>query len=126
MSTLRTILGVIAGDLIFAGSAVLLFYSSGVDPHAPAAPRFILLSIAYGVVFALIGGFVAGLVGGRADLITGMILALIIAAGAAVTLVSHPGEGSVWSQTAALVLMAPAALMGDWFRKTRKSSRKSR
>src|SRR5579872_900648 len=112
----KMVLGVLTGDVIFAGSAALLFYFSQVDPHAPAAPSFMLFSILYGIAFALLAGFVAGKISGRPDLITGVLLAAIIALPAAITLIGRPGQGAIWSQAAALVLMAPAALIGDWLR----------
>lgn len=115
----KTVLGVLVGDLLFAGSAALLFYFSRVDPHAPATPGFILFSILYGIAFAVIAGFVAGIISRRRDLITGILLAIIIAVPALTTLISRPGEGAIWSQTAALLLMTPATLVGDWLRKSR-------
>ena len=113
----RTAIGIIVGDLIFIGSAGLLFYLSRVDPHGPASPGFMAISTACGVIFALGAGFVAGLISRRRDLITGMILALIIAVPALISMVTTPG--ALWSQTSALVLMAPAGLVGDWLRLSR-------
>lgn len=111
----------LAGDVIFAGSAALLFYFSRFDPHAPAAPFFMALAVLYGVAFALLAGFVAGWIGQRPDVLSGILLGLIIAIPAVITLVRPPGQGAVWSQLSALVLMAPAALIGDWLRKARRS-----
>lgn len=90
---LRTAAGIIVGDLIFVGSAVLLFYLSRVDPHAPASLGFMAISIAYGIGFALLSGFVAGLISHRRDLIAGMILALIIAVPALISNVLKAGRG---------------------------------
>ena len=116
---LRAALGILLGDLIFIGSAGLLFYLSRIDPHAPASPGFMAFSIAYGVAFAVISGFVAGLIGHRRDLIIGILLAVIIAVPALISILTRPGAGALWSQTAALVLMAPASLVGDWIRLNR-------
>ncbi|HEV3036665.1 MAG TPA: hypothetical protein VHA33_02660 [Candidatus Angelobacter sp.] len=116
--SLRTALGIIIDDLIFVGSAVLLSYLSRVDPHARASPGFVAFSIAYGIGFALLSGFVAGLISRRRDLITGMMLALIIAVPALISML-NPGGGTVWSQISALVLMAPSGLVGDWIRLSR-------
>jgi hypothetical protein len=97
---LRTALGILVGDLIFIGSVGLFFYLSHVDPHAPAAPGFMALSIVCGVGFALVAGFVAGLIGHRRDLIAGIILVPIIAVPALISIVTRPGAGALWSQTA--------------------------
>lgn len=108
------------GDVIFAGSAALLFYFSRTDPHAPAATGFIFFSVLYGFAFALLAGFVAGTIGKRPDLIAGILLAVIIAVPALITLITRPGQGAAWSAASALLLLAPAAVVGDWFRKSRK------
>lgn len=117
-TTVKTILGVVLGDVIFAGGAVLMFYLAKVDPHAPAAPSFIVLSVVAGIALAFAGGFAGGVIGRRSDLICGMLLAVIIAAAAIVSMISSPGQGALWSQTGAL-LSAPAALVGDWLRMRR-------
>lgn len=116
----RTVLGVLIGDVIFAGSAALLFYFTRTDPHSPASPGFIFFSVLFGLAFALLGGFVAGKISGRADLITGLLLAAIIAIPAIITAISRPGEGAIWSQMFALLVMSPAAIFGDWLRKSRR------
>jgi uncharacterized oligopeptide transporter (OPT) family protein len=118
---LRTVAGIIVGDVIFAGSAILLFRVAGVDPHSTASPTFIGFSVLYGIIFAALGGFVAGIIGRRPDIISGILLAIVIALGAITSLITSPGAGAIWTQSAALVLMAPAALVGDWIRKSRKS-----
>jgi len=110
-------MAVVAGYLIFAGSAVLLFRLSGVDPHSPAPAGFEAFTIAYGLVFASLGGFVTGKIAGRANLGCGIALALVIALGATVSLIARPGRGALWTQTAALFLFAPASIAGDWVRK---------
>ena len=114
---MRAFLAVLAGYLIFTGSAVLLFRVTKVDPHSPAAVGFELLTIVYGIAFALLGGFVTGKIARRTDLNCGIALALLIALGATVSMIARPGEGALWTQTAALLLFAPASLAGDWIRR---------
>jgi hypothetical protein len=70
--------------------------------------------VANGLVFASLGGLVAGYVGPRMDLVCGIVLALVIALGAMISMMSRPGAGALWTQTAALLLFAPASLAGDW------------
>ncbi len=109
------------GDVIFAGSAVVLFRIAGIDPHSMASPTFIGFSVLYGIMFAALGGFVAGIIGRRPDVICGILLAAIIALGAITALITRTGPDAIWTQSAALILMAPAALVGDWIRKSRKA-----
>src|SRR5689334_18409894 len=114
-AAIKTILGVVLGDLIFAGGSVLMFYLAKVDPHGPASLNFILLSTVAGIILALAGGFAGSALGGHTDMICGMLLTAIIAVSAIISLVGRPGQGALWSQTGAL-LSAPAALVGDWLR----------
>ena len=48
---MRTVIAVIAGYVIFAASAVLLFNLTGHDPHAVASGQFMMVSIVYGMAF---------------------------------------------------------------------------
>jgi hypothetical protein len=115
----RTVLAVVTGYVIFAGSAVLLFQGTRVDPHAPAPLGFMIMSVAYGIAFGFLSGFVAGRIGGRAGLQCGIWVAAIIALGAAISLIARPGTGALWTQISAIALFAPAALLGDYIRKQR-------
>ena len=119
---MRTFLAVVAGYLIFAVSAVLLFNLTNIDPHSPAALGFKTLTIGYGLAFAFVSGFVAGRLGRRTDLVCGIVLALVIALGATISMIARPGAGALWTQAAALILFAPASLAGDWTRSKRRTT----
>ena len=73
-------------------------------------------SIAFGMIFALVGGYVAAWLARRRPLAHGIAVAAVLALGAAISLVSTLGNGAVWSQAAAIVLMAPCAGLGGWLR----------
>jgi hypothetical protein len=109
---LRSIGGIAAGYLVFAGSAALLFQLSGQEPHAPSSAAFKIGSVVWGCVFALVAGFLTGHIAGRRPSVHAGVVALLIAAGALVSLVLAPGDGARWSQLAALLLMAPCAWVG--------------
>lgn len=109
---IRSLGAVAAGYLVFAGSAALLFQLSGQAPHAPATQAFKIGSIVWGCVSALIAGFLTAHVAGRRPSTHAAIVALIIAAGAVLSLVLAPPGTARWSQVAALVLMAPCAWIG--------------
>ncbi|RYE02062.1 MAG: hypothetical protein EOP50_00950 [Sphingobacteriales bacterium] len=79
-------------------------------------------SILVGAIAAALGGYVAGLLGGSRPVLHGALVATILATGALVSLLSTVGHGAIWSQIAALVIMAPSAVLGGWLR-ARQSSR---
>jgi len=116
VALLRSVIAVLVGYIVFAASAYAVFRLSGQAAHAEASAPFMLVSIASGIVFALAGGYVAAWIAGRHPRVHGMAVAALLALGAAVSLVSTLGRGSIWSQVAALTLMAPSAALGGWLR----------
>lgn len=116
MKIFRSIGAVVCGYLLFALSAFAFFQLSGQPPHQDAPFAVLLSSIAVGLVAAFSGGYVAGLLAGRRPLAHGVAVALVLAAGATGSLLSTRGHGAIWSQLAALLLMAPIAILGGWAR----------
>lgn len=114
MQTLRSIGSVVLGYLLFALSALLFFQLSGQRPHAAASPSIMAASVLVGVIAAFAGGFLAARLAGRKPVVHGAAVAAILAVGAIVSLVSTLGHGAIWSQVAALALMAPSAVLGAW------------
>ncbi len=113
---LKSILAVVVGYAIFAGSGFALFQLTGQPPHGEASPVFMLGAIAYGVAFALLGGYISGWIAGRRPFVHGAVVAAVLALGATVSLVATLGKGAIWSQVSAIALMAPAAATGGWLR----------
>ena len=112
----RSIVAVAVGYLVFALSAFAFFQISGQAPHQVAPVSVMLASAAFGVVFALLGGYVAASLARSRPTGHGVAVAAVLAAGALVSLLSTFGKGAIWSQVAALVLMAPSAVVGGWLR----------
>lgn len=105
-----------AGYLLFAVPAFALFQVSGRDPHQEQDLTFAAFSILWGMAFAFAGGYAAGALAGRRPRLHGGAVALILALGATASMLAQPGKGARWSQAAAVVLMAPAALAGGMVR----------
>jgi hypothetical protein len=116
LSLLRSVVAVIVGYIIFAASAFAVFRLSGRAAHADAPLSFMAITIVAGIMFALLGGYVAAWLAGRAPRAHGLAVAAILAVGAAVSLASTVGHGAIWSQVAALLLMAPSAALGGLLR----------
>jgi hypothetical protein len=112
LTLIRRAVGVILGYVIFAATAVLLFRLSGHDPHAVQPVAFIAASVAYGIFFAILGGYVSGVVGGGSPWVQAGLVGALIALGATVSLLAGPKAGSTWSRVAALTVMAPSSLLG--------------
>ena len=112
----RSALAVLVGYFIFALSAFAFFQLSGQPPHQAAPVPIMIGSIAFGMLFALLGGYVAAWLARRRPAAHGLAVAAVLALGAAISLLSTFGKGAIWSQVAALALMAPCALLGGWLR----------
>lgn len=112
----RSAIAVIVGYLVFALSAFAFFQISGQPPHQAAPVPIMIASIAFGMAFAALGGFVAARLARRRPLAHGFAVGGVLAAGAAISLLNTTGKGAIWSQVAALVLMAPCAVLGGWLR----------
>jgi len=112
----RSIVAVIAGYLLFALSAFAFFQISGQPPHQAAPAPIVIGSLAVGMVSALLGGYLAAWLARRRPLAHGVAVAAVLTLGAAGSLLATLGKGAVWTQVAALVLMAPCAVLGGWWR----------
>jgi hypothetical protein len=110
---MRLFFSVLTGYLFFAICSALLFQFWGRDPHAPVDLAFGLASTGCGVLFALAGGYWAVKCSQRDSLAAGLWVGGLIGAGAMASLIAD-FHGAIWSQLAAMLLMAPAACAGGW------------
>jgi len=122
---LRSVAAVLMGYLLFALTAEALFLLSGRDPHAPAGTGFMAITILYGLFFSILGGYVAAAVAGagKYEFEHAFAVATLIAAiGAASYIAEAPGE-SKWTQLSAVLIIAPAALVGGYLRRRQVRAR---
>ena len=118
IALLRSVVAVIVGYAVFAIPGYLIFRLTGHAPHEAPSVQFLLVTLTSGIFFALVGGYVSGWVAGRHPLAHAVAMATLIVIGAGTSLAMTIGHGSVWSQVAAITLMAPAAVLGGWWRPT--------
>ena len=86
--------------------------------HLGAAPTLGLVAgaIAYGAVFAALGGLTAASLGGRKPLAHALVVAGLIALAGLVHPWLEPGANPRWLDLAAVLVMAPAAVFAGWAR----------
>lgn len=114
---IRTIVGVIVGYVLFLAASASLFLLTGRQPHDPATIDFAVVATVYGMVAALLAGLIAAWISGRPDARAAMFIAALIVLVAIISLFTIPQGGAYWSQIAALIAMAPSALVGGLFYK---------
>ena len=108
----RTIVAIAIGYAIFVGSALALFGITGLRPNAPASTGIMVGSIGYGVAAAMLAGYVAARLGHRQPMMHAAMVGALIAIAAVASIATRPQNAAIWSHVAALLLMAPAALIG--------------
>ncbi len=116
MKTLRSIGAVLFGYMLFAMATLAFFKASGIAPHGEVTPVQMAGSIVVGMVAALAGGYAAARLAGSRPAAHGKAVAVVLIAIACISLAKTVGHGSIWSQLAALFLMAPCAAYGGQLR----------
>lgn len=111
-----SVLSIVLGYLVFGAGAALLFKLSGQDPRATPSLLFAIGATIYGSVCSLLAGYAAASLAPRKPRLHAGILAAIIAATAAISLVLEFRGGSVWAELVTLLLVAPAAFVGGQIR----------
>lgn len=114
----RKILAVVAGYMVFAVSAALLFIISGHPAHQNAPWDFKILTIAYGIFFSVLAGLILQLIAKQTTLKLNFILALVIFLLAAVS--RFTSGGCHWTQYFAMFIFAPASVLGGYLYQRRR------
>jgi hypothetical protein len=109
---MRLLLGVLAGYLTFAVSAVLLFQITGQQPHEAASLWFVIGSTAYGMCFGVLAGYVASLVHRRRGMRAAAAVSAIIALSALISFFSRGESTYSWSMLATLIFIVPTPPIG--------------
>lgn len=108
---MRVVSGVILGFLLFGLAEFALFRVTNTDPHAPASISFEVGAIVYGLLFALLAGYLASFIGGRPHFVAAWFVGALVAVTAIAAMMRY---GVAWPQLSALLFMAPAAVVGGW------------
>ena len=108
---MRVFSGIVLGYLLFELLWYGVFRVTNTDPNAPASISFETGAIIFGLLFALSAGYLAGFVGGRPHFTAAKFVGALIALTAIVVMVR---KGPAWPQVAALLFMAPAAVVGGY------------
>ena len=115
MKVLRAIGAAFCGYLVFALTGVALGQFSGRNLHAAQPLWFIGLTTVYGVIFAGLGAILANRIAPHRNWAVILMTGLLIA-GAVGSLIASPAADARWSQWAALLFMAPSALLAPRLR----------
>jgi hypothetical protein len=116
MNFTRSAAAVIAGYLVFGAATGLLFAVVNQDPHSVASTGYMIGTTLYGALAAALGGFVTASIARSSRMGHAAVLAGIIAGGALVSILTRASDEAMWSQLAAIVVIAPSAILGGWIK----------
>jgi len=116
MEWIRSIVAVALGFALFVIGSFMP--RAAASEHPGAAPTVGLVAgvIAYGAVFAALGGLATASLAGRRRLAHAVVLAAVIAVAALAHPLFEPGANPRWLDVAAALTMAPAAILAGWAR----------
>ena len=117
---MRVFSGAVLGYLLFALLWRGIFAVTNTDPHAPSSILFQFGVVVFGLLFALLSGFIASFIGGQPHFIAAWIVGVLIVLTAIVVVVA---KGYSWVQGVAVFFMAPAAVVGGWSHVLRQRAR---
>jgi hypothetical protein len=116
MEWIRSILAVGLGFGIFVIGSFMPRGAVTEHAGAPATLGLVAGSIAYGAVFAALGGLTAASLAGRRPFTHALVVAGLIAVAALVHPLLEPGTNPRWLDVSAILVMAPAAALAGWAR----------
>src|SRR6185369_4148112 len=105
---LRSIVAVVVGYAVFTAAGIAFFQLTGRHPRDLGSAVFMLGALLYGMIFAMLAGYVTAWLAPRYEFEHSLTLASIIAAGGAASIIAKPGVR--WIQIAALLTTAPMAM----------------
>jgi hypothetical protein len=119
--SLAAIVGGYIAYLFLMGFTVLVLQTLLPNAFGPAAgsPRegwAMGIEIAYSVLFAIVGGYVTGLIARRAEIGHAAILAAIVLLISVVSLVAAPDSHPLWYSATLALLSAAAVVVGGMLR----------
>ena len=108
---MRVFSGVVFGYLLFEVLWRGIFHVTDTDPHAPASMLFEFGAVVFGMLFALLAGYIASFIGGRPHFIAAWVAGGLVALTAILIMFA---KLVAWPQMVELFFMAPAVVVGGW------------
>jgi hypothetical protein len=124
---MRSILAIVGGYISMSVGIILVSLLFGrlfpgfVFANGQASPKYIIVNLAYSAVFAMLGGYISGLIAGKEPVKHALILAALCSLFFLMSLgAPMPKEGGpvepVWYKISLLVLLTPSVAAGGLLR----------
>ena len=108
---MRVFSGIVLGYLLFELLWRAIFQITDTDPHAPASISFEFGAVVFGVLFAVLAGYIAAVIGGRPHFIAAWGAGILVGLTAIAIMIS---KVIAWPQMTQLFFMAPGVVVGGW------------
>ncbi len=108
---MRVFSGVVFGYLLFELLWRGMFQVTDTDPHAPGSISFEFGAVVFGLLFALLAGYLASFIGGRPHFNAAWLAGGLVALTAVAIMIA---KVVAWPQMVELFFMAPAVVVGGW------------
>ena len=122
---LRSIAAVVLGYLVLAAPIIALFAAWFRTPAAVPTPAFMRFSLAYAFAFAVVAGYLTGVVARRLEMAHAVALAALCALLGLASMVTTAGREPVWYQAANLGFMVAGVLLGGRLRRRQRRRREA-
>jgi len=128
---LRSIAAVIAGYVTLAvltAGTIFLLGAAFPASYTPTNTGWVLFNLLYGALYAVVGGYVAGVIARRAEVGHGLALGILMVVLSLVTFVltqtGQPPTGQpLWYSIALVVLALPTPVLGSYLRQRQRTAR---
>ena len=124
---IRSGIAVILGYAIMAAGVIALFaiWFRQPDSLPDSLPSrgFMLFSLGYGGIMAVIGGYVTATIAHQAELRHTLVLAAVIGGMALVSSAIADGKEPLWYQLANLLIAIPAVILGGYLKSWRRQKK---
>ncbi|MCG8363178.1 MAG: hypothetical protein MJA27_07595 [Pseudanabaenales cyanobacterium] len=120
---LRSGVAVILGYAIMALGVIGLFAIWFQEPNTLPSRGFMLFSLVYGGIMAVMGGYVTAAIANQAELKHALALAAVVGIMALVSMAAAQGQEPLWHQLANLLIAIPAVILGGFLKGWRKEKK---
>jgi peptidoglycan/LPS O-acetylase OafA/YrhL len=119
----RSIAAVIVGYLVLAVAIMALFAVWFGSSDAQPTGAFMIYSLIYGLMAAIVAGYITALIAGRAEMRHAIALAAVALILGIVSMVMAGGREPLWYQVANLFVVVDGVLTGGFLRRLRRQRR---
>ena len=94
------------------------------QPDLLPSRGFMIFSLIYGGIMAVMGGYITATIAKRAELKHALALAVVVGTMAFISMVTAQGQEPVWYQIANLMMAIPAVVLGGYLKSRQRERRR--